>query len=79
MYSSDNMSDAIFCKCCKKQQLLRNAEPFNELKGSPVIAAILMMFMTRYTRGRRHSAEAATLTLRLAYKLLDDLQIICLH
>lgn len=42
--------------------------------GLPVIAAILMMFMTRYTRGRRHSAEAATLTLRLAYKLLDDLQ-----
>lgn len=39
-----------------------------------MIAAILMMFMTRYTNGRRHKAEAATLTLRLAYKSLDDLQ-----
>ena len=46
--------------------------------GLPVIAQILMMFMTRYTKGRRHSADAATLTLRLAYRLLDDLQIRCL-
>ena len=44
-----------------------------------MIAAILMMFMTRYTKGRRHRAEAATLTLRLAYKLLDDLQTRCLR
>lgn len=39
-----------------------------------MIAQTLMMFMTRYTKGSRHSAEAATLTLRLAYRLLDDLQ-----
>lgn len=40
---------------------------------SPVMPAILMTFMTRYTSGSRQRADAATLTLVLAYKLPEDL------
>lgn len=38
-----------------------------------MIAAILMKFSTRYTSGNLHNAEAATLRLLSAYRLLDDL------
>lgn len=38
-----------------------------------MIAAILMKFSTRYTNGSLHNAEAATLRLLSAYRLLDDL------
>ena len=42
-------------------------------RGSPMIAAILMKFSTRYTSGSLHRAEAATLRLLSAYRSLDDL------
>ena len=38
------------------------------------MARILMMFSTMYTSGSLHSADAATLTLLLSDRLLEDLQ-----
>ena len=44
-----------------------------------MIAAILMKFSTKYTSGNLHRAEAATLRLLLAYKLLEDLHSAAAH